>query len=83
MAEDLGVLQSAKKVMGAKQVARALRRGEVRAVFLAQDADSRVTDPVAALCGGQGIAYATVESMAKLGSACGLAVGSAVAAVLK
>ena len=63
-------LKSAKKVTGAKQVTRALKNGTARRVFLAQDADPRVTETEA------------VATMAALGSACGIAVGSAVAAVV-
>ena len=43
-------LKSAKKVTGAKQVTRALKNGTARRVFLAQDADPRVTEPIELLC---------------------------------
>ena len=73
-------LKSAKKVTGAKQVTRALKNGTARRVFLAQDADPRVTEPIELLCREQGTE--AVATMAALGSACGIAVGSAVAAVV-
>ena len=47
-------LKSAKKVTGAKQVTRALKNGTARRVFLAQDADPRVTEPIELLCREQG-----------------------------
>ena len=50
--------------------------------LLAQDADPRVTEPVQALCQEQGTATESVDTMAALGSACGIAVGSAVAAIV-
>ena len=78
----LSELKTASKVTGAKQVTRALKNGSVRLVFLAQDADPRVTDPVALLCQEQGVETETVPTMTELGAACGISVGSAVAAIL-
>lgn len=75
-------LKTDKKVTGAKQVKRALRGGTAREVFLAEDADPRVTEPVAALCREQGVEVTMVPTMAVLGSQCGIAVGSAVAALV-
>ena len=75
-------LKSAKKVTGAEQVTRALKNGTARRVFLAQDADPRVTEPIELLCREQGTETEAVATMAALGSACGIAVGSAVAAVV-
>ena len=74
----LADLKTAQKVTGAKQVTRALKNGTARRVFLAQDADPRVTEPIAALCREQGTETESVDTMAALGSACGIAVGSAV-----
>ena len=67
-------LKTAQKVTGAKQVTRALKNGTARRVFLAQDADPRVTEPIQALCQEQGTATESVDTMAALGSACGIAV---------
>lgn len=78
----LADLKTAQKVTGAKQVTRALKNGTARRVFLAQDADPRVTEPIAALCREQGTETESVDTMAALGSACGIAVGSAVAAIV-
>ena len=75
-------LKTAKKVTCAKQVQRALKSGAARRVFLAEDADPRVTEPVEALCREQGVETESVPTMAALGSACGIAVGSAVAALV-
>ena len=71
----LAELTTGNKVTGAKQVTRALKNGAARRVFLAQDADDRVTEPVL------GVETETVPTMAELGRACGIAVGSAVAAL--
>ncbi len=79
----LSELKTAKKVTGAKQVTRALKNGSARRVFLAQDADPRVTEPVELLCREQGIETEPVPTMTQLGAACGIAVGSAVAALVE
>ena len=57
-------LKTAQKVTGAKQVTRALKNGTARRVFLAQDADPRVTEPIQALCQEQGTATESVDTMA-------------------
>ena len=56
-------LKTAQKVTGAKQVTRALKNGTARRVFLAQDADPRVTEPIQALCQEQGTATESVDTM--------------------
>ena len=71
------------KVVGAKQVRRAVESGKALRVFLAGDADPKVTDPVAALCEETGIPVEGGLSMKELGEACGIAVGAAVAALVR
>ncbi|SBW06895.1 putative ribosomal protein L7Ae-like [uncultured Eubacteriales bacterium] len=78
----LSELKDGAKVVGVKQTQRALAEGNVRLVFLAEDADPRVIDPVEALCREKGVPTQRVPHMKELGSACGIAVGSAVAALL-
>ena len=75
-------LNSPNKVVGAKQVRRALNDGRARKVFVAADADPRVTQPLAQLAVAKRIAVELVPTMTELGSACGIAVASAVAALL-
>ena len=70
------------KVVGVKQTKRALNDAKAVLVFLAGDADPRVTDPIALLCQQKAVPVERVASMKELGSACGIAVGSAVAALL-
>lgn len=76
-------LKNAHKVTGAKQVARALKSGQATHVFLAEDADPRVTDPILSLCTEASIPVERVATMSRLGELCGIAVGSAVAAVVE
>ena len=78
----LNELSTNEKVVGAKQVRRALEAGTAGKVFLAEDADPRVTEPIAALCAEKGIPTVTGIAMKQLGHACGIAVGAAMAAIL-
>jgi large subunit ribosomal protein L7A len=75
-------LNNADKLVGAKQAKRALNDGRARKLFLAVDADPRVTEPLAALARDKSVAVVEVPSMKELGTACGIAVGSAVAVLL-
>ena len=75
-------LAAKEKVVGLKQVRRAVAAGKVRRVYLACDADPRLTEPMEALCRASGIDVVTDYTMAQLGRACGIAVGAAVVTVL-
>ncbi len=75
-------LATAAKVAGVKQTRRALEGGRAKTVFLAADADPRITEPIAALCAEKGVTVRSDCSMRELGAACGIAVGCAVAAIL-
>lgn len=76
-------LMTQSKVTGAKQVTRALKNAKALLVFVARDADPRVTEPIQDLCEDLGVDIEEVETMAQLGQACGIAVGSAVAALVE
>ena len=69
--------------VGAKQLKKAVRAGTVRCVYLAENADPALTQPLAELCGANQIQITWVSTMESLGSACGIEVGAAAAAVLK
>ena len=69
-------------VVGAKQLKKAVKANRVRYVFLAENADPAVTEPLEALCVDNHIPITWVPSMAELGHACGIEVGAAAAAVL-
>ena len=76
-------LNTAKKVVGVKQLTKALRRGEVACVYLAKNADPMLTDPVEKLAGENCIPVKWVPTMRELGAACGISVGAAAAGKLK
>ena len=72
-----------KVVVGSKQLRKALRAGTAQQVFLAENADPAVTEPLEELCGELHIQITWVRTMAELGRACGIEVGAAAAAVLR
>ena len=74
-------LSGSEKVVGLKQVRRAVTGGSVNLVFLACDADPRLTESLEELCSEHGVATGGDYTMAQLGKACGIAVGTAAAAV--
>ena len=69
-------------VVGAKQLKKAVKAGRARYVFLAENADPAVTEPLAELCTANHIQITWVPSMAELGRVCGIEVGAAAAAVV-
>lgn len=75
-------LSQAHKVVGAKQAKRALNDGRAKRVYLAQDADPRVTQPLAQLANEKAVPLEEIPSMKLLGTACGIAVGAAVAVLI-
>ncbi|OUQ82380.1 ribosomal L7Ae/L30e/S12e/Gadd45 family protein [Flavonifractor sp. An100] len=75
-------LQTTQKVVGTKQAKRALNDGRAKKLFLAADADPRVTEPLERLAKEKGVPVEEISAMKELGAACGIAVGSAAAALL-
>jgi len=71
-----------RKKVGAKQTLKAIETGLAEVVYVARDADDRVTGPVTRMAEGAGIEIVSVESMKELGRLCGIEVGAASAAVL-
>ena len=79
---NLEILRKNKVVVGAKQLRKALQKGTVRCVFLAENADPALTEPIEALCLQHCVDCVWVSSLAELGQACGIDVGAAAAAVI-
>ena len=76
-------LKSDNKIVGAKQVKRALALSDVGAVFIANDAEDKVTKEIKELCNTKQIRIIHVDTMENLGKACGIGINAAVAALLK
>lgn len=77
----LSQLSAATKVVGVKQSKKVIRDGGAKSVFIAQDAESRVTAPIYELCKEMSVPVTDVPTMAELGNAAGIAVGAAIVVV--
>ena len=75
--------QPEKRVVGTKQVLRAVRDGRAAHVFLCRDADEFIYRQVEAACAENRVPVTVTESMAKLGKLCLVGVKTAAAALLK
>jgi large subunit ribosomal protein L7A len=69
--------------IGVKQTLKAVENLQVETVFIAEDADKRLTQKVVLLCKEKGVPVIYVDSMRRLGKACGIEVGAATAAIKK
>ena len=78
-----GLADVDRRVVGTKQVLRALDEGRVAHAYVAQDADLLLTKRVVDRCYDMEIPCTQVESMEKLGRACGIDVKAAAAGLLK
>lgn len=76
------ILQTGKISIGTKQTTKMVEQGEAVEVFIAEDADPRITSKVIQLCSRKGIKITYVETMKLLGDACGIEVGAAMVALL-
>ena len=76
-------LSGSNKVAGAKQVRRALRDGRAAALYMAMDADPRMLQPLVQDAVNRQVPIRQVSTMKELGASCGIAVGAAVAVLLK
>ena len=70
------------KVVGLKQVKKAVNKGLAKKVFIAGDAEQHIREPLKKLCEQKGTEYLLVESMKALGHACGIDVGAAAVAII-
>lgn len=75
-------LKTGSTVVGLKQLRKVLKDGTVQKVFLARNAEPRLVEPIEALCREKNVPCIWVDTMAQLGTACGIDVGAAAAALL-
>ena len=75
-------LNTQRKVVGIKQLRKSLKEGKILRAFAADNADPRLTDPLADECRACGVELIWVPTMAELGKACGISVGAAAAGLL-
>lgn len=77
------VAQAKKIIVGSKQTVKALKAGEVIELVVAEDADAKVTANLLQTAREMNTAITYVDSMKKLGKACGIAVGASAVAITK
>ncbi|MBP1996434.1 ribosomal L7Ae/L30e/S12e/Gadd45 family protein [Paenibacillus eucommiae] len=76
-------VKQAKNVsIGTKKAIRMVELGRAAEVFVAKDADPRMTIKMVNLCKKMDVQVIYVDSMKLLGKACGIEVGAAVAAIV-
>jgi len=79
----LDEIANSKKVIGSKQVKKAVVKGLARKVYLAADAEPHIIVPLRDLCRQHEVEAAMIDTMEALGKACGIEVGSAAVALVK
>lgn len=75
--------QAEQRTVGVKQTEKAVKRQAAAVVYIANDADERVTTKLAALCQEHGVTIDESYNMLEIGRACMINVRAAAAAVLK
>jgi len=75
-------LREGKKLIGTKQVKKAIIKGLTRKVYLADDAEPHIISPLRDLCQQHQVEIEEVNKMEQLGNACGIEVGAAAVALL-
>lgn len=76
------LMQAEKRTVGVKQTEKAVNKGVALKVFVAKDADERVTEKLVELCEEKAVSVVLVETMHELGKACGIHVKAAAAAII-
>ncbi|NLA26789.1 MAG: 50S ribosomal protein L7Ae-like protein [Firmicutes bacterium] len=72
-----------RKVVGTKQTLKSLEKGEAVVVLLAEDAETKISAPVADLAAGKGVGVHYIGTMSDLGKICGIKVKAAAAAIIE
>lgn len=75
------VTQASDVVIGTKQTMKALKAGQIKELVVAEDADFHVLNEVLDLAQQNRIPVTKVDSMRKLGKACGIDVGASAVAI--
>ena len=76
------VYQATKIVIGTKQTVKALKDGTASELIIASDADTKVTTAVVKQAQEVNVPIIYVDSMKKLGKACGIEVGASTVAII-
>lgn len=69
------------RVVGSKQVLKAIAAGQLMSVYLAEDADAFILQKIIQACAQHGVVPVRIPTMRELGEACSIDVGAACAGV--
>lgn len=75
-------LETDNKVVGLKEVRRAISLDEAKTVYVAKDTDEDLKKKVVEACNNRKIEIVYVETMEELGEICGIDVNAAFAALI-
>lgn len=75
-------LQQGSKVVGTKQTLKALQKGQVAELYVAQDAQKKHVQPIIELAQTEQVPVFYVTTMQELGKACDVEVNTATAALI-
>lgn len=75
-------LKEGSKVVGAKQTLRALEKGHVQVIYIAEDAQKQVTVRIVDLAQQKAVPIVYVPTMEELAQACNVEVKTATAALI-
>jgi large subunit ribosomal protein L7A len=78
----LEALKNSNKAIGIKQTLKAVENNIAKVVFIARDADEKVTAPLKDLCMSNSIEIVYADTMKQLGKACGIDVGASAVCIL-
>ena len=79
----LNELAVPERIVGEREVCRAIEKGILRKVFVAADSDEKITKSVREAATGLGLDVEEVDSKLKLGRACAIDRPAAVAGLLR
>lgn len=71
-----------KKVIGLKQTMKYIQNNKGKCLYVAKNADEKLTDPVVTLAKKRLLKITYVDTMKRLGMFCGIEVGAAVALLI-
>lgn len=79
----LEILKGSNKAIGIKQTLKAVENKTAVKVFIAKDADEKITGNLKELCLANAIEVVYVDTMKQLGKAVGIEVGASTVCVIK
>lgn len=72
-----------KKVIGTKETLKCVKNNQCEKLFIAQDAEPRLIQPLVDLAKEKSLEIVYVDTMKELGQLCGIDVGAASASILR